>query len=117
MEQSNLEKELRNGLELVLALQLTLELMDEYKLKGLPKKYGNMFRKSLEKGLSESYDRLYNIDPEYTTNAMNKKNELISNIASFNEVDAILFAEFSKKFMDNIDIARKKGVVFFDKLI
>ena len=76
-----------------------------------------MFRKSLEKGLSESYDRLYNIDPEYTTNAMNKKNELISNIASFNEVDAILFAEFSKKFMDNIDIARKKGVVFFDKLI
>jgi hypothetical protein len=48
---------------------------------------------------------------------MNKKNQLISNIASFNEVDAILFAQFAEKFIDNIEIARKKGVVFFDKLI
>tara|TARA_B110000908_G_scaffold36958_1_gene44349 strand:+ start:3739 stop:4092 length:354 start_codon:yes stop_codon:yes gene_type:complete len=117
METKQLRKDLKNGLELVLTLQLTLELMDEYKLKGLPKKYGNMFKNSLEKDLSQSYDRLYNIDQEYTTNAMNKKNQLISNIASFNEVDAILFAQFAEKFIDNIEIARKKGVVFFDKLI
>ena len=117
MESNQSQKNLKNGLELVLTLQLTLELMDEYKLKGLPKKYGNMFKNSLEKDLSQSFDRLYKIDEEYTTNAMNKKNELISNIASLNEVDAILFAEFSNKFMKNIDLARKKGVVLFDKLI
>jgi hypothetical protein len=51
METKQLRKDLKNGLELVLTLQLTLELMDEYKLKGLPKKYGNMFKNSLEKDL------------------------------------------------------------------
>jgi hypothetical protein len=117
MEKSKLQKELRNGLELVLTLQLTLELMDDYKLTGLPKKYGNMFKKSLEKNVSESYDRLYADDSEFLTNAMNIKNKLISNIASLNEADAILLSEFINKFMDNIEIARKKGVIFFDKIV
>ena len=108
---------LRNGLELVLALQLTLELMDEYRLKGLPKKYGNMFKNSIEKSMSNTYDRLYKNDPEFMTNSMNIKNEMISSIASLNEVDAILFASFTKHYMDNIDVAREKGTVFFSKLL
>lgn len=117
MENKKKEDELRNGLELVLTLQLALELMDEYKLRGLSKKYGNMFKKSLEKNLSELYDRLYTDDSEFVTNAMNIKNKLMSNIASFNEADAILFSEFTEKFIKNIEIARKKGVIFFDKII
>ena len=48
---------------------------------------------------------------------MNIKNKLMSNIASFNEADAILFSEFTEKFIKNIEIARKKGVIFFDKII
>jgi|TARA_B110000977_G_scaffold94379_1_gene124781 hypothetical protein len=111
------KEELRNGLELVLALQLTLELMDEYRLKGLPKKYGNMFKNSIEKSMSQTYDRLYKNDPEFMTNSMNIKNEMISSIASLNEVDAILFASFTQHYMDNIDVAREKGTVFFSKLL
>jgi hypothetical protein len=76
-----------------------------------------MFKKSLEKNVSESYDRLYADDSEFLTNAMNIKNKLISNIASLNEADAILLSEFINKFMDNIEIARKKGVIFFDKIV
>ena len=51
------------------------------------------------------------------TNSMNIKNEMISSIASLNEVDAILFASFTQHYMDNIDVAREKGIVFFSKLL
>jgi hypothetical protein len=42
---------------------------------------------------------------------------MISQIANMNEADAILASEFLDKFSKNIEIARKKGVVFFDKLL
>ena len=76
-----------------------------------------IIKNSLEKNLSESYDRLYADDSEFVTNAMNIKNKLISNIASLNEADAILLSEFINKFMDNIEIARKKGVIFFPLIL
>jgi hypothetical protein len=34
-----------------------------------------------------------------------------------NEADAILASEFLDKFGENIEAAREKGVVFFDKLL
>lgn len=117
MDNKKQQAELKNGLELVLTLQLALEIMDEYNLKGLSKKYGNMFKNTIEKSLSSSYDRLYADDSEFVTNAMNMKNKMISDIAKLNEADAILLASFIQKFMDNIEIARKNGLIFFDKLI
>jgi hypothetical protein len=42
---------------------------------------------------------------------------MITQIAELNEADAILLSEFINKFYENIEIARKKGVVFFDKIL
>ena len=38
----------KNGIELLVTLQLALELMDEYKLKGRAKNTANMFKDALE---------------------------------------------------------------------
>ena len=106
-----------NGLEMLLTSQLLIDLFDNYKVKGLTKNYGNMFVKELEKATIKSYNEVYANDPEFTTNSLKIKNRMINQIASLNEADAILFSEFLNKFINNIDIARKKGVVFFDKLL
>jgi hypothetical protein len=42
---------------------------------------------------------------------------MITQIAEMNEADAILASEFLDKFGKNIEIARKKGIIFFDKLL
>ena len=109
--------ELRNGLELLLTGQLFLDISDTYKLKGLLKKRGNLFIKDLEASVKKGYDNVYNNDPEFTINSINIKQRMISQIADMNEADAILASEFLDKFGKNIEIARKKGVVFFDKLL
>lgn len=111
------EEELRNGLELLLTAQLFLELSDQYKLKGKSKMYANMLIKEMEKAGSKSFEELYANDEMFAVNAMNKKHDCIKIIASFHEADAILFEEFAIKFKNNIDIARKKGVSFFQKLL
>ena len=74
--------ELKNGLELLLLLDLTLATMDDYNLKGPVKNKANLFRNALEKQINNSVDDL-----------------------------------MGNKFIENIDIARKKGIVFFDKLL
>ena len=42
---------------------------------------------------------------------------MIKQLANLDEADNILISEFINKFIENIDIARKKGIVFFDKLL
>ena len=94
----------KNGIELLLSLQLSIELMDQYKMHGLAKRYAKMFVSQIEKEISKDYDNLYNNSPEFTTNAMNLKNRLITDIAEMNEADVMLFSEFTKKFKSNIEI-------------
>lgn len=106
----------KNGLELILSAQLTIELMEQYKMHGLQKKYGNMFLKSIEKQICGYFDGVYEKDPEFTTNAMNIKHELISTIALMNEADVMLFAEHTKKFVDNIEEHRINGEIFFTEI-
>lgn len=110
------EEYLRNGVELVLSLTLSMELLDVYKAKHLLKKKIDICRSALEEQIVSDYDRIYKKDPELVTNAMNKKNALISQVAKYNEPDVILFAEFAAKFDENIDSIREKGVIIFDKL-
>ena len=110
-------QELRNGLELLLTGQLFLDISDTYKLNGILKKRGNLFIKDLEVAVKRGYENVYKNDPEFTTNSINIKQRMISQIANMNEADAILASEFLDKFNKNIEIARKKGVVFFDKLL
>lgn len=107
----------KNGIELLVTLQLALELMDEYKLKGRAKNTANMFKDALEKDIMQNYHRVYNEDPEMLTNSLNFKNQMIVDIASLGENDAILLADYIRKFMENIEEVREKKVMIFDKLI
>ena len=111
------QKELKNGLDLLLHCYLTLETMDAYKYKGQAKKYGNLFRNSLEKQIMKGIDEKLQNDEEFINNAIKKKDRMIKQIANMNEVDQILLSDFVDRFNDNKEIARKKGITFFDKLL
>ena len=91
----------RTGMELVFTLQLALEIMDEYKLNGLLKKHGNMFKRTLESNVGKAYDRVFSLDQEMAINAMNLKQRMISQIASLPEPEAIVFSEYVNNFFEN----------------
>ncbi len=112
-----MSEKLKNGLELTTSLQLSTELMDQYPVKGIIKKTAKEFLKAVENDIANEYSRVYSVDHEFAINAIKKKHQLIKIIAEFDEADFILCSEFLKKFKDNIEIARKKGLVFFDKII
>lgn len=109
--------ETHNGLELLLTAQLFIDIFENYELTGLEKRYGKMFHNALEKKTIQHYNDVYKNDPEFALNSLNIKQRMINQISELNEADAILLSEFISKFIDNIEIARKKGVVFFDKII
>lgn len=108
---------LKNGIELLVTLQLALELMDEYKLKGRAKNTANMFKSALEKDVMDNYHRVFKQDAEILINSLNFKNQMIEDIASLSEADSILLSDFIHKFIENIDEVREKKILIFDKLI
>lgn len=110
-------KETHNALELLLTAQLFIDIFDNYNLTGIEKKYGKMFYNALEKKTIKHYNEVYRNDSEFALNSLNIKERMITQIAELNEADAILLSEFINKFYENIEIARKKGVVFFDKIL
>lgn len=113
----NNQKELKNGTDLLLSLDVTLSIMDYYDLKGNAKRKANLFRNEVEKSVNTAIDESHEIDEQFLQNALKMKERMIKQIASLHEADQMLLSEFVNKFMNNIDIARKKGVVFFDKMI
>jgi hypothetical protein len=112
-----MSEKLKNGLELTTSLQLSTELMDQYPVKGIIKKTAKDFLKAAENDIANEYSRVYKTDYEFAINAIKKKHQLIKIIAEFDEADFILCSDFLQKFKDNIELARKKGIVFFDKII
>lgn len=108
---------IKNGIELLVTLQLALELMDEYKLKGRAKNTANLFKDALEADIMQNYHRMYKSDPEMLTNSLNFKNQMIEDIASLSEADSILLSDFIHKFIENIEEVREKKILIFDKLI
>ena len=94
-----------------------MDLLEEYKTNNLLKKKINQAKKEIEKSINSHYTKLYKADEEFVQNSLKYKESLIKKVAKYNEADFILFSNFSKKFDKNIDLARKKGIVFFDKLI
>jgi hypothetical protein len=48
---------------------------------------------------------------------MNKKEKLISIIASLSEDDSMLFTQFAEHFMENIDKARSEGEVYLNRIL
>lgn len=91
--------------------------MESYNLKGLVKKYGNMFKNSLEKAVMKGIDKESENDEEFINNALKLKKRMVKQIATMNEVDQVLLSEFVDKFDKNKELARKKGLIFFDKLL
>lgn len=113
----NTQKELKNGTDLLLALDIVIAILDEYNLKGNPKRKANLFRKEVEKVVNSAIDEMHERNEEFLQNALNMKERMIKQIASLHEADQILLSDFVNKFVKNIDIARKKGIIFFDKMI
>lgn len=112
-----MSEKLKNGLELTTTLQLSIELMDQYPVKGIIKQKAKDFLKVAENDIANEYSKVYNTNHEFAINAIKKKHELIKIISEFDEADFILCSDFMQKFKDNIELARKKGIVFFDKII
>lgn len=113
----NNQKELKNGTDLLLCLDIALSIMDEYKLKGNAKRKANLFRQEVEKSVNTAIDESHERNEEFLQNALKMKERMIKQIASLHEADQILLSDFVNKFIKNIEIARKKGIIFFDKMI
>ena len=112
-----MSEKLKNWLELTATLQLAIELMDQYPVKQRVKQTAKAFLNSAENDIAQEFQKVYNTNPEFALNAIKKKHELIKIIAEFDECDFILCSDFLRKFKDNIHLARKNGLVFFDKII
>lgn len=110
------EQELQNGTELLLSLYLSLDLLEKYNAKHLLKQQINITIKLLEKSILKHYSELFLNDEEFVQNSLKYKINAIKMIAKYNEADAVLACDFIKRFDTNIDVARKKGVIFFDKM-
>lgn len=109
-------KDLKNGLELTITAQLFLDLCDHYPVKRMVKKRLNDFLTEAEKDIAQEYKKVYETNPEFCTNAVRMRHNLIKMLAELHEADLILATDFMTKFVKNIDVARKKGIVFFEKL-
>lgn len=109
-------EELKNGTELLLSLALSLDLLEQYNANKLLKRKINIAKAELEKSITSLFSELYGNDEEFVQNSLKYKEKAIRIIAKYNEADCILACDFLEKFDDNIEIARKKGLIFFDKL-
>ncbi len=111
-------KELKNGVELILSLALSLDLLEQYKCKTALKNHVRKTKKAIEDNLIEQgYNKMYLESEEYTQNLLTLKENYINRVAKYNEADFALLSHFTKHFDDNIEIARKKGILFFDKIL
>lgn len=108
---------MKTGIELSLTLQLALELMDEMKLKGRAKNLANLLKNELEKDIVYNYNVMYKNDPQMTTNLMNARHRLISQVAELDEPDLLLMSDIVNHVVDNIDKARENRVLFLNQLL
>ena len=110
--------ELKNGVELTLSLALSLDLLEQYNCKqSLKNQVSKAKTAILEKLIDDNYTEMYKKNEEYTQNLISYKEKLITKIAKYNEPDFVLFSSFCEHFDKNIHLARKKGVIFFDKIL
>ena len=110
------EKELQNGVELLLSLYLSLDLLEKYNAKKVLKNKINLTIQELERSILKHYNELFLNDEEFVQNSLKYKINAIKMLSKYNEADAVLACDFIKKFDNNIEVARKKGVIFFDKM-
>ena len=110
-------KELKNGVELLLSLALSLDLLEQYKANRLMKRKINLAKEEIEKSITAHYSKVYSNDEEFVQNSLNLKENAIKIISKYNEADCVLAISFLEWFNDNIEVAREKGEVFFSKIL
>jgi hypothetical protein len=108
---------MKNGLELTISLQVVCELIDQYPIKREIKMTANNFRKSVEKDVNKEYLKVYASDPQLCINICQKTAEIAETIAKMDMAEMVLFSDFAKRFYDNREIAKSKGVSFFNKIL
>jgi len=108
---------LKNGLELTIQLQVLCEFIDQYPIKREIKKAANQLRKASEKSLEQEYAKIYKLEPEMSINICQKTAELAETIGKINISELVLFSDFAKRFYDNREIAKEKGMSFFNKIL
>ena len=108
---------LKNGLELVIHSQVFNEFLDQYPVKRELKQAANQLKKVSEKEYSKQYFEIYKIDPEMSINICKKTAELAEIIGKMDISEIVLFSDFAQRFYDNREIAKTKGMSFFDKIL
>tara|TARA_R110000787_G_C13275016_1_gene431865 strand:- start:66 stop:413 length:348 start_codon:yes stop_codon:yes gene_type:complete len=108
--------ELKNGLELILSLALSLDLLEQYNPKGVLKKKVNNLKNDIYADIVTRYNEIFNHSEEFVQNSLRHKENMIKIFAKYNEADCILACDMLKKFDDNIEEERKKGIVVFETL-
>jgi len=108
---------LKNGLELTIQLQVLCEFLDQYPIKREIKMHANALRKASEKDLSQEYNKIYKLEPGMSINICQKTAELAETIGKMDISEIVLFSDFAKRFYDNKEIAKEKGMSFFNKIL
>jgi len=108
---------LKNSLELTIQLQVLCEFIDQYPIKREIKMHANALRKAAEKDLSQEYAKVYKLEPEMSINICQKTAELAETIGKMDISELVLFSDFAKRFYDNKEIAKEKGMSFFNKIL
>jgi len=108
---------LKNGIELTFQLQVLNEFIDQYPVKREVKQAANALRKTSEKDLEKQYAKVYAMSPEMSINVCAKLEELAKTVGKMDISELVLFSDFAKRFYDNKEIVKKKGMSFFNKIL
>lgn len=108
---------MKNGIELTFVMQLVRELNEQYPVKREIKFTGKAFAKALEKDLDQEYLRVYNASPETTINLSQKTAKSAEIVSKMDMAEIVLFSDFAQRWFDNKEIAKEKGMSFFNKIL
>jgi hypothetical protein len=108
---------LKNGIELTIQLQVLCEFIDQYPVKREVKQAANALRKASEKDLEKQYAKVYAMSPEMSINICQKTAELAETIGKMDISELVLFSDFAKRFYDEKEIVKEKGMSFFNKIL
>ena len=112
-----MKNKLKNGVELTFQTQVLCEFIDQYPVKKEIKMTANQFRKATEKDLNNQYAKVYEMSPEMSINVCGKLQELAETVGKMDVSELVLFSDFAKRFYDNREIAKEKGMSFFNKIL
>lgn len=97
--------------------QLLKESMEDDPGTRLVKYATKAYLRASEKELDHHYAKMYKNDPTMVINIAQKLEDLAKIIASFDMEELLLFTEFTEKFSKNKELAKKRGIIFFNRIL